>query len=601
MMDFEFNLGEFNLSQAQPQDNTLYASLSGSMAQVSNEEVIFMPADGLNNQVMTMDVMHAMSLTSHFLPLHAHVQQIEQMIPKLKNQRGAIQSVLELLKKNRLLLSESDWLEHLLSDVKERQVPSAGVVIRTCNRPDCLTRILESLATYQEKFKRNDAILVFDDSADPAMQEKNRKVCVSQKNLRIQHFGESWQNQFIGMLKEAFPQHAEAVDWLLAERDEFSAGRVWNFALLSLAGKKFAFYDDDYLIQPRAVSHPHAEWLDLSDAVDLQVEFGLNVRDIKNQCEESEVDVLGEMLDACGQSFGQWLRGRSLQQIESLQGQSIFEMQRLESNGVIKTTGNGTWGSPRAQSNYWLYFLKGTQRESFWKDRETYLSNIEAAHLLHYSPQWQALSMTRFAPSAIDNSALTPFSMPVNKNEDHFFNALMLFCYPQQVSLHHPVMMGHIQDSARKRSQMNHLAMRPNFNKFVADFLLTQLDSCHSQEPTVRMQAMAQVLHELMTASDAFLIQTMNQYITKVRADLVAALQAEFIAAEDAPIYWKADVKELIEANGKALVGQTLPRLSDWPDEWDDARCLECLRQDVQPIAQALEVWPQLWAFCASK
>jgi len=597
-MEFEFNFGEHSISTAKPLDPTLFASVAGTVQQLSKEELVFMDHHTGENHVMTIQVLQAMGLTQHFKPMHEHIQAIEQNIPSLKGQRQAIEKVLGFLKNKGLLLSDKQWLDQVKdTPLAERQIQNAGIVVRTCQRPDNLQRLIDSFVSYHQLHGSIDNMLVFDDSPDSKSQEANQKICQAAK-LNVKYYGLSWQNQFVAMLKQEFETEHRQIDWLLAEKNGFTGGRIWNLALLALAGKKFAFYDDDYLLQPRKAKQYSEDQINLSEQVDLDVGFGLNIRDIKEKSEVVESDVLQTMLDSCGQYFGQWLAQNESIQTSSLYGWRLMDLARLNSSSVIKSTGNGTWGSPRAESNYWLYLLKGEQREEFWQNRETYLDNIEASHLLHYSPHFQALSCSNFAPSTIDNSTMTPFVMPINKNEDHFFNCMMKGCYPNQVSLHYPFMMGHIQTSKRDRSGFNHIARRPNFNNFVADYVLSIIPQIYTEDENVRYSNIKAAIDDLRTGSDQALENRLKEYMTKTRSDLVFSLQNTMDEVPEAPIYWQADVREIIQANGKAVKTNAPPVLSDWDESMDVEACLAKARHDLKEVVDAMEVWPKLWAFC---
>jgi len=597
-MEFEFNFGEQQISKAVPVDSTLYASVSGTVQQLSKEELVFMEHQTGQNHVMTMQVLQAMGLTQEFKPMHEHIRNIEANIAELKGQTAAINKVLGFLKNKGLIISEHQWLDKIKAKHTEvRSVPYAGMVIRTCQRPDNLQRLLESYANYIQTHGGESTVLVFDDSADIKSQEANQKVCQTAK-INVKYHGISWQQQFIGMLKEQFVGAETQIDWLLGEKDGFTGGRVWNLALLSLAGKKFSFYDDDYLIQPRKAEQYSENEINLADQVPLDVGFGLSVRDIKETSQPISEPVLESMIDACGDHFGHWLAQDNDRGTSSLYGSRLMDMDRLNENSLIKSTGNGTWGSPRAESNYWLYLLEGEQREALWQNRETYLDNIEASHLLHYSPNFQALACSNFAPSSIDNSTFTPFVMPINKNEDHFFNCMMTGCYPDQVSLHFPFMMGHIQTSKRDRSSFNHLARRPNFNNFVADYVLSILGNIYTKDPNVRYQSIRASIDDLRTNSDQDLTNRLNEYMTNTRANLVLSLQNIMDEVPDAPIYWQADVREIIQANGKAVKSTLAPVLSDWDKSMDTESCIAKVRHDLREVVEAMDVWPKLWAFC---
>jgi len=597
-MEFEFNFGEQKIVTAPKLDQTLYASVAGTVQQLSKEELVFMDHQEGVNHVMTLQVLQAMGLTQQFKPMHEHVNVIEQNIPELNGQAKAIEKVLGFLKSKQLIISEQQWLDQVKSkDIQPRDIPYAGMVVRTCQRPDNLQRLLESLTQYEQNHGANNVVFVFDDSSDVKSQEANQKVCQLAK-MNVMYHGQSWQKQFISMLKQEFPGDEEKIQWLLGESNGFTGGRVWNLALLALAGKKFTFFDDDYLMQPRKSTQQASFDLNLAEHVDLNVGFGLNIRSIKQLSEQVDEDVLKSMTDACGSYFGQWMNQNEDMSHSSLYGWRLMDFNRFDSQSVIKSTGNGTWGSPRAESNYWLYLLEGEERESFWQDRETYLDNIEASHLLHYSPNYQALSCSNFAPSTIDNSTFTPFVMPVNKNEDHFFNCMMLGCYPNQVSLHFPYMMGHIQTSKRDRSSFNHVARRPNFNNFVADYVLSIIPGIFTNDAAVRYDSIRAAIDDLRTSSDQAIEQRLREYMTKTRSDLIYSLQNILDEVPDAPIYWQADVREIIQANGKAIKSNQPPVLTDWDEAMDVESCVAKARYDLKEVSDAMRVWPKLWSFC---
>ncbi len=595
-MEFEFNFGEHNIQKAKPHDPNLYASVAGTALQLGKDELVFLDRKNTNH-IMTLQVLQAMSLTQQFKPMDEHVATIAENIPELSGQHEAIETVLGFLKSKGLLVSDQQWLTELKNQQKVNVNKYAGMVVRTCNRPEHLQRLIQSFENYQAEHGTQDMVLVFDDSNDAKIEEQNQKICQSAK-VSVKYHGRSWQNQFIGMLKENFPEHSKQIDWLLKARPGFTGGRVWNLALLALVGKKFSFYDDDYLIQPRRTIESNEKQINLAENAELDVGFGLNIRDIKSKSTSVASDSLGAMVDACGQNFGQWLLSQIDIETSSLYGLRLTDLERFASDSVIKSTGNGTWGSPRAESNYWLYLLKGEQREAFWQDRETYLDNIEASHLLHYSPNYQALATANFAPSTIDCSSFTPFSMPINKNEDHFFNCMMTGCYPNQVALHFPTMMGHIQTSKRNRSNFNHIARKPNFNNFVGDFILSKGPLVETIDPVTRFQNLAAILEDLRTCKDEVIINKLKEYMTKTRSDLVFSLQNILDEVPDAPIYWQADIREIIQANGKAVKSSQAPVLTDWNEGLDMAACVEQARNDLNEVVQAMEVWPKLWAFC---
>ncbi len=599
-MEFEFNFGNQTIAHPEPQDMTLYASVEGIALPLSEEELVFLQSDTGLNHMMSMQVLQAMSLTQVFQPMHQHIAAIEHAIPQLRGQRQAIEKVLSFMKNKGLLRSADEWLETLKSSQHNSDSKYGGMVVRTCHRPDQLSRLLESVEQYQSLHDLKEEVSVFDDSSDDKAQKENERIC-QQSPLKVTYYGQSWQQQFVAMLIEEFPQYQQEIRWLLSAREGFTGGRVWNLALLALAGKKFSFFDDDFLIQPRIKSDSSLNDIELLTKGELGVGFGLNVREIKSNSEVYSDDMLSQLKEACGMSLGAWLTVHPEISASSLAGVKLRDLIRLGPKTRIKCTNNGTWGSPRAESNYWLYQLKGEQRHAFWQDRETYLDNIEASHLLHYPSQYQALTLGYFAPSMIDNGQMTPFAMPINKNEDHFFNSAVAGCYPDDVVLHFPMMMGHLQDSKRDRSSTNHIAQRPNFNRFLGDYVQSVAGRLLSKEPAARLKAFSALVEDLATTDDQSLENCLREYMTKIRSDLVNQLQAILAEEPEAPIYWQADVRELLQTNGKAVKENEVPVLNGWPEDMDIQACLAKARFDLQEVASAMRVWPELWQFCQTQ
>lgn len=597
-MEFEFNFGQQTLSQGLKKNLSMYASVSGIALPISHEEVVFMNRDTGENHVMTHKVLHSLSVCQNFKPLDQHVYSISQSIQELSSQVQAVEQVTQFLINNKLLINDKEWQESLSVGTPQNSIINSGIVVRTCDRPQQLNRLLQSLVKYQNKFNTKFPVQIYDDSTSEKLESELEAICKEFKSdININFYGSKWQTQFIKMLKIEFKNQNNIIDWFLAPKENiFTGGRVWNFALLNNAGKKFLFFDDDYIFEARTVSD-NKKNIDLSDRFDLDVEFALNLSDIREKSTSYEQDILTNMINSCGQTIGNWLETTDTD-FSSIENHSLIELQRIDSQSVIKSTGNGTWGSPRSNSNYWLYFLEGEQKQQFWESREVYLDNIEASNLMHYSSNYEFLSITKFSPSAIDNSTMTPFAMPINRVEDHFFNAISLFCYPNQVSLHYPYMMGHLQRATRDRGSNNHIATRPNFNKFIADYALTLLESTDAIDPSLRLKTLASYIQGLADSSDKNIHNRLKEYLSQIRSDMILTLQKQLETSPEAPVYWQADVREIVEANAKAILQNDVPILGDWKEGISADECVDQARFELNEVAQAMEIWPDIWKFC---
>jgi len=597
-VEFEFNFGQTTLAQGLKKNETVYASVAGIALPVSSDELVFMNRETGENHVMTDKVLHALSLCQNFKPMDQHVLTISKNIPELSNQIHAIEQVTQFLINKELLVEDKKWQVDLSQESTTNSIEKSGIVIRTCDRPNQLNRLLQSLVNYQSKFNCSFPVQIYDDSSSEKLENEIEVLCHEfKKSLSINFYGKKWQTQFIKMLKNEFKQKQAIIDWLMAAKENhFTGGRVWNLALLNNAGKKVLFFDDDYIFESRIVDE-ESKSIDLNEHQDLNVGFALSLSDIRESSQSYDKDVLSDMLNSCGQTIGNWLSTKDIE-FNSLNGLNFVDLQRINSDSIIKSTCNGTWGSPRSHSNNWLYFLEGEQKEQFWESREIYLDNIEASNLMHYSKDYEFMSMAKFSPSAIDNSTMTPFASPINRVEDQFFNSISLFCYPKQVSLHYPHMMGHIQTSKRNRTSANHIAIRPNFNQFIADYAMTLVNTTDAINPSIRMKTLAIYVKGLADSSDKNLHNRLKEYLSQMRSNIVLELQKQLDASPEAPVYWQADVRELIEVNAKAILQNGVPILGDWDENLSEEECVDLARYELNEVAQAMEIWPDIWEFC---
>jgi hypothetical protein len=597
-MEFEFNFGEQTLANGIKKNEKIYASVSGIALPLSNEELVFLDRDSGENHVMTHHVLQAMSLCQSFKPLDQHVFTISQNIPDLTNQASAIQQVTKYLINKNLLIEDKQWQEELSEGSQQVNISSAGIVIQIGQNPQQLRRSLKSLIKYQGKFNTHFPIQIYDDSNNEKLEKEFEVLCNEFKSeLNINFYNKTWQQQFITMLKSEYPNQVETIDWLLNKSFKgYTGGRICNFALLNNAGKKFLLFNDDYIFESRYFGQ-ESKKMSLIEGEDLNVGFALSLSEIRESSIEYDQDLLSTLINTCGQSIGNWLSTSDIQ-FKSFEGLNLLELQRIKASSVIKSIGTGTWGSPRSKSNHWLYYLQGEQKLEFWKSREIYLDNIEASNLLHYSVDFEVHALAQYAPAAIDNSTMMPFAFPVNHSEEQFLNALSLYCYPHQVSLQLPVMLGHIQSGKTDRSSSNHIAKKPNFNKFIADYALTLIESTDAENPKLRLKTLANYVMGLADCSDRILLNRLKEYLSHIRSDMVLSMQNQLSKSPDAPVYWQADVREIIEANGKALLKNEVPILEGFADTMDEGEYINAIRKELNLTASAMSLWPELWEFC---
>jgi hypothetical protein len=167
--------------------------------------------------------------------------------------------------------------------------------------------------------------------------------------------------------------------------------------------------------------------------------------------------------------------------------------------------------------------------------------------------------------------------------------------HPDALVLELPVAIGHVQETQRKRSPLMRAAHTPRLNHFVADYVQRQLPEFRAESPAQRLQLLAASLRDVAGAGATGRTRLLREYLSFTRTDVIERLQQAYQAARDAPVYWQADVRSIIEANGRALLGKDAPRLGDWNADLDATGCADALRTDLEQLAASFEAWPALW------
>jgi hypothetical protein len=115
------------------------------------------------------------------------------------------------------------------------------------------------------------------------------------------------------------------------------------------------------------------------------------------------------------------------------------------------------------------------------------------------------------------------------------------------------------------------------------------------------MKTLSNYLYGLADASTTKIHNRMKEYMTQIRSDMVMQMQFQLAQSPEAPVYWQADVRELIESNGKAVLQNDAALLEGWGDDLSIEQCVERARIEINEVAEAMEIWPEIWEFCQIK
>ena len=585
-------------------DAPLFASEDALVASLSNNECIFQVKRTGDAHVMTFQVLQALDQCRDFRTLDEHIARVQSTIPGLESQREAVKAVLGSLVDRDLLVSEDLFVRRLGSQRGvAQQRPLRAVFIRACERPAQLDRLLASLADYERRFRAARHYVVLDDSLTEANIDRHRDLVrefARTTGCKVTFMGPAERQRFADKLAKALPASRAAIEQLLLPQPgatRFGGGRSWNLALLLSAGDRFVMFDDDQRL-PLKRHEAAAAGLDLNPSSGVFARFYRNMEDAFGAGEELDADPFALHLDVCGVGVGD-LVSRDAYRFDrdTLRGLTLARLEHLTPQARVLTTMQGTYGSARSESASWLYQLDAAGRADFAASREAYLNNVEAQYIWHGTRQARLSAVGWFTPFAFDNSELLPCTNPHGRGEDALFSAAAHFCHPDALVLELPAAIGHVQEQSRKRSQRSLLASTPRLNHFATDYIQRQFGVFLASDPAQRLHLLAGIFRDLAGADEARRVTHLREYLNYVRADAIDRLQQQFEGASDAPIYWQADVRSIIDANGRSLINKGPPRLGDWAENIDSAGCARELAREFGILADQFDAWPALWSY----
>jgi hypothetical protein len=586
----------------------LFASEDGIVASLSSQECIFIVRRTGEPHVMTFQVLQAMDLCREFRTLDDHVTRIQSTISGLVGKKDAVKRVLESLMTRGLLVSDQAFVGRITQTPAAATADLRAVFIRACDRPQSLSRLLKSLTDYERTHQAGRRYVLLDDSGLAANINEQRDLLrefARTTGCKASYVGRAERTKLIDRLAKANPRAKETIARLL-ERDahphaqRFGGGRGWNLALLLSAGARMALLDDDLVLPLRRPDFARDGLNPNPDALAF-ARFPANMEEAFASGEEITVDPFALHMESCGQNLGAVIKSKYPLDRTSLRGMNLGRLDTLNEKARIVATQAGSYGSSRTETALWLYQLDAESRAQFWAERAAYQRNAEVQHVWHTVPQARVMAMANFTPFLVDNSRMLPCTNPVGRGEDGYAGALMRFCYPDTLTLDVPEAIGHVQETARRRSDKTLAPYLPRVNHYTRDFVARQFGLFNTADPAKRLPFLGGVMRDLAQASEADRLTHLREYLSFVRADLIDRVQHQIESVPDAPVYWTADARAIVQSNAKELLAKSAPRLGDWAEDLDPAGCARALTAELDMLADACEQWPAMWQFAAEQ
>lgn len=605
-MDFKIDFGTQTFSGVAPApQGPLYASIGGRASSLANNEVVFFVPETGKSHVMTEQVLQALNLCREFRTLGEHVTRVSESIEGLRGQQDGVRRVLEGLMRAGLMLSEDELLKRFAAVAPATPAAFFGLCIRACDRPGQLKALLTSLLEYEQRFAPRHRYLVVDDSRDPECARQHEQLVrefAGSAGVRAQYLGRSAWDGMVDLLVREVPG-GDALRTLLqrsaADATPRGGGIGKNLITLLTAGQRYALLDDDFSFPLRR--HPEFEpGLDFASRSLAPRTFATRA-DALAAGTEPEQDPLEQMLGLCGSRLGNVVQASpdlGLQAAQ-LRGLDFSRLRTLNPEARVSMTVNGHRGSAGASGMAWLFALGPQARAGLIADRDTYLRGLTDPAVWLGPRGYRVVTSNNFTPFTVDNASMMPCTSPFGRSEDALFSALSSLCHRDSVLIETPYAVGHSQEAGRGRQAALQRPETPDLNLALAELAKQMGDDVFAAEPGQRLQAFGHRLADLAAADEIGVRSYLREYLAYLRTRVIQSLQSSLAASKDPPLYWAADLRALVEANGRSLQASGAPRFGAWPEDIDDAGCVTRFRDETSALAAGISVWPQ--AFDAAR
>lgn len=588
-MDFNFSM-DLSPRPAIDPNAPLYASLPGAMANLGGGECVLRAADG-ESHVMTVQVLQALDQCRAFAPLAEHIAKLQRGLPKVPAE--AIRRVLDGLIERRLLLAERDFVSTLAPAARGKPSTTAAPRVLLAGDGDpqaafdaiAASGIAGHLPDADWLWLGTDAA-----SAAAAVQaaathglhlrglDTGAAIAAIQRKLALAGGERQALAELIGSGPGATPAQAFNLRLLLA------AGR----SAVNLPGR-----------QPLPI-HRHPEFqrgLELRPQAEFPLRFFAD-QDAAAQAGEADAGALfAWQLGALGATVGDLLQDNSASAWApgDLRGVAIGELPGGLDQARVVATELGVRGAASSGDREPWFLIDPHSRAQLSGERERYL------HYLAQGRVWAGVRRATLAqrserePMAVD--ARGPLGYAPVGGADHAlgFSVLTRLAEPRAQVLRVPAALLAC-GPAPIALPIGRSARLPSLNQFIADLLESRLADIHAELPAARWHTGAELLDDFAAASDRHLVEFTAEYLQFVQSSWIGALQrvAEEAGA-DAPVYWLADLRAIVTANGKALVAPGLPRLGDLPSADSAAALATALRTALRSEAERMRLWSLVW------
>lgn len=597
-LSYSYQIGN---SASPPVDNKapLYAFINCEQIKLHNGSVLLLHKLSDAQMIIAPEVSIAMAGCTTFQTLAKHVDMLTSTIPQLAGQQADVSKVLEMVRDAGLFTSAEDMCARITSTAETvtTEPPRTRIFINTCDRPDAIHRLVQSMV-YAGNLSRHEELFLIDDSRDPENAELNRQL-IEKFNLTspcdMRYVGANAQEQLLNALVEELPEHEASIRFLIDRKrwkDKKSYGLARTVSLLLSVDSRAIVMDDDVICV--AVDSPFkADGIAFGDT-SREVEFYASEQDILARTKKMETDPLTGHAQCLGLNLSQALQKLGVSNLKpsDLQGANGAFLSQWHGGSPVIVTQTGTMGDPGTPDTDWVYSVDVDSAKRLMASQGGLEGALSNRHYWMGQPKPLFNKMAVMSQvTGLDNSKLLPPYFPVFRGEDYLFGAMVEYLHPDSAVLEYDWCVPHFPIEKRTGSVDNAPPSGKgciNLSKYITD--RTLYESGISAE--TRLAGLCQLLRELSETSDHGLLTRFRAEVAELQSSRIEYLTAKLTDNTQLTQPWQNYLQGALNNVSQAQAGKAeLEDIMGIPDGYKAHDILEDFRAYTGDFAQALDSW----------
>jgi hypothetical protein len=535
-----------------------------------------------------------------FATLDEHAARLCLEMKLMPFQVEAVRGELANLAAAGLLVSRGQLLDVVRRSARSSDPPPriTTVGIPTRDRPATLEACLEGHVESARRHGRSTEFVVIDDSITTLGENRQRLDAIADRSgATIFHAGREEKSRFAEAIARQAKAPADLVRFALGLEDwPITTGGSRNALLLHTAGELMLQVDDDTRCQTLPAPECRAE-LALSTVFDpTEFWFFPEGKPPVVAGEAGETDLLGVHEQLLGRTIADCLADGKVAD-PALANTRFFR--RLESgDGRILTTATGVYGDSGMGSSVALLTLDGPARARLHRSEADYRGAL-------HRRQWMR-SVTRPTITdggycmalnlGLDNRGLLPPFLPVQRNQDGVFAAVLALCRDGYMG-YLPAMVVHLSPADAAASTSEDPWQRVSRLQ-TGHLLQVLLGSCPqgpgSSSPESRLERLGRWLEETASAKPADFAEYLRLHAWNALTRTLTQLEAMLRKYGHQPAYWAEDVRRALAALAGALPTQHVGLPAELCERWGEEQALSRFQGLVRRYGSLLRVWPEI-------